>query len=177
MTAYRIAAVAAVTMTVALVAGALSPRLAAAGQEGSSIQQQTATLAASNYQVWWYSRFPSQTATLAGTARNEAKIPYVEYTVRARELETLQISWSTHLNTEGNFVLAALSRARFLVELVNKDGRVVCTEGPYDMRQEVLKNDVVIDCGSLPAAWWLLSAGSLGGITAGVEITDASPAR
>ena len=39
---------------------------------------------------------------IAGTAKNEAKIPYTEYTVRARELESLLLTWSTPLNTEGD---------------------------------------------------------------------------
>ena len=118
-----------------------------------------------------------QTATIAGTAKDEAKKPFVDFTVRARKVADGQVAGTTPLNTEGNFSLPDLSSDRYLVELLNKNGKVVCTEGPFDLTAQMLKNDVVIDCGKVPAAWWLLGAAAAAGITAGVVAADASPAQ
>ena len=121
-----------------------------------------------------------QTATLAGTAKDEAKKPYADYTVRARDVSTGMIAGNVPLNTEGNFSLPDLSTTKYLVELVehknNKD-KVVCTEGPFDLTQQMLKNDVVIDCGKVPAAWWLLGAAAAAGITAGIVASNSSPSQ
>ena len=118
-----------------------------------------------------------QTATIAGTAKDEAKKPYTDNSVRARDAASGQIAGMTTLNADGNFSLPALSSAKYLLELVNKDGKVVCTEGPFDLTQQMLKNDVVIDCGKVPAAWWLLGAAAAAGITAGVVAANASPSQ
>ena len=122
-----------------------------------------------------------QTATIAGTAKDEAKKPYSDYSVRARDVSTGQIAGNVPLNQEGNFSLPDLSSSRYLVELVrhqnkNQD-KVVCTEGPFDLTQQMLKNDVVIDCGKVPAAWWLLGAAAAAGITAGVVTATGSPSQ
>jgi len=121
-----------------------------------------------------------QTATIAGTAKDEAKKPYSDYTVRARDVSTGMIAGNVPLNTQGNFSLPDLSSSKYLVELVlhknNKD-KVVCTEGPFDLTQQMLKNDVVIDCGKVPAAWWLLGAAAAAGITAGIVAANGSPSQ
>ena len=54
---------------------------------------------------------------------------------------------------------------------------MVCTEGPFDLTQQMIKNDVVIDCGKVPAAWWLLGAAAAAGITAGIVAANASPSQ
>ena len=119
-----------------------------------------------------------QTATIAGTAKDEAKKPYTDNTVRARDTAQGTVAATTPLNAEGNFSLPNLSSAKYAVELVNKNGKVVCTEGPFDLSQQLLKNDVVIDCGKVPAAWWLLGAAAAAGITAGIVAAGpASPAQ
>ena len=122
-----------------------------------------------------------QTATIAGTAKDEAKKPYADYSVRARDVSTGQIAGNVPLNQEGNFSLPDLSSSRYLVELVrhqnNNQDKVVCTEGPFDLSQQMLKNDVVIDCGKVPAAWWLLGAAAAAGITAGVVTATGSPSQ
>jgi hypothetical protein len=121
-----------------------------------------------------------QTATLAGTAKDEAKKPYANYTVRARDVSSGQITGTVPLNTEGNFSLPDLSSSRYLVELIRKENnkeKVVCTEGPFDLTQQMLKNDVVIDCGKVPAAWWLLGAAAAAGVTAGIVAANASPSQ
>ena len=135
----------------------------------ASVAAETALLAAGQ-----------QTATIAGTAKDEAKKPYADYTVRARDVSTGMIAGNVPLNTQGNFSLPDLSSSKYLVELVlhknNKD-KVVCTEGPFDLTQQMLKNDVVIDCGKIPAAWWLLGAAGAAGITAGIVSADNSPSQ
>ena len=118
-----------------------------------------------------------QTATLAGTAKDEAKKPYTDFSVRARDVSSGQIAGTTTLNQDANFTLPDLSSAKYLVELVNKQGKVVCTEGPFDLTQQMLKNDVVIDCGKVPAAWWLLGAAAAAGITAGIIAATNSPSQ
>jgi hypothetical protein len=120
-----------------------------------------------------------QTATIAGTAKDEAKKPYADYSVRARDVATGMIAGNVTLNQDGNFSLPDLSSARYLIELVKKQNdnndKIVCTEGPFDLTQQMLKNDVVIDCGKVPAAWWLLGAAAAAGITAGIVATGDNP--
>jgi hypothetical protein len=121
-----------------------------------------------------------QTATIAGTAKDEAKQPYSDYTVRARDVSTGMIAGNVPLTTNATFTLPDLSSSRYLVELVehkNNQDKVICTEGPFDLTQQMLKNDVVIDCGKVPAAWWLLGAAAAAGITAGIVAANASPSQ
>src|SRR5690242_1680124 len=116
-----------------------------------------------------------QTATLGGTAKKEAKKPYTEFSVRARDVQQGQIAGSMPLDTNANFSLVNLPPAKYLVELLNKDGKVVCTEGPFNMQQQLVKDNVDISCNHVPAAWWLVGAAAAAGITAGV--VSASPSR
>jgi len=114
-----------------------------------------------------------QSTTLSGTAKDQAKSPYTDFQVRARDVTAGAIAESAKLDGQGNFSLAGLSPQNYLVELVNKDGKVVCTEGPFDMSKQAIKNDVVIKCGKNPAAWWLLGAAAAAGVTAGVVAGQA----
>ena len=121
-----------------------------------------------------------QTATIAGTAKDEAKQPYADYTVRARDITTGMIAGNVPLNSDALFTLPDLSSSKYLIELVqhkNNQDKVVCTEGPFDLTTQMLKNDVVIDCGKVPAAWWLLGAAAAAGITAGIVAANASPSQ
>lgn len=122
--------------------------------------------------------FAQQSTTLSGTAKDQAKSNYTDYQVRARDVKAGAIAESVALDGQGNFSLTGLSTMNYLVELVNKDGKVVCTEGPFNLAQTAIKSDVVIDCGKVPAAWWLVGAAAAAGITAGVVAGgDASAAR
>lgn len=119
-----------------------------------------------------------QSTALAGTAKDEAKKPYTDFTVRARDVKAGSIAGTIPLDAQGNFSLTGLSTQNYLVELVNKDGKVVCTEGPFDLSKQAIKNDVIVDCGKVPAAWWLLGAAAAAGVTAGVVTAGpASPSR
>lgn len=117
----------------------------------------------------------AQSTTLAGTAKDEAKKPFTEYTVRARDVKAGTIGGSTPLDVQGNFSLIGLTSQNYVVELLNKDGKVVCTEGPFDLAKQPIKSDVVVDCGGIPAAWWLVGAAAAAGITAGI-IATGTPA-
>ncbi|MBS1817515.1 MAG: hypothetical protein JSU08_06280 [Acidobacteria bacterium] len=122
--------------------------------------------------------FAQQSTSLAGTAKDEAKKPYTDYTVRARDVKAGTIAATVVLDNQATFSLGGLTTERYLVELVNKDGKVVCTEGPFDMAKQAVKSDVVIDCGKVPIAWWLLGAAAGAGITAGaIASNPASPSR
>ena len=105
--------------------------------------------------------------SITGTAKNEAKKPFPDYSVRAREVKQGVIAATVQLDPQGNFTLAGVDPANYLVELLNSKGKVVCTEGPFDLTKQPIRKDVKIDCGN-PAAWWLLAAAGLAGITAGV---------
>lgn len=101
------------------------------------------------------------TGTISGTAKNEAVKPYADYTVRARDIDK-GATWSdSTLADDGTFALTGLrTDQKFIVELVRKDGKVVCTEGPYTQ-----KTDVNIECGK-KAAWLVLAAAGAAGVTA-----------
>ncbi len=118
-----------------------------------------------------------QNVTLGGTAKHEAKKPYSDYSVRARNTQTGQIGATGMLDVNANFNMAGMPPANYVVELLNKDGKVVCSEGPYNMTQQFAKTDVNIDCDHVPAAWWLIGAAAAAGITAGVIAANASPSQ
>lgn len=127
--------------------------------------------------------FAQQSASLSGTAKDEVKKDFQEYVVGARDVNAPK---GTHekeakLTDKADFSLTDLSAKQYLVELIhrknNKD-EVVCTEGPFDLSKQPVKSDVFIDCGKIPAAWWLVGAAAAAGVTAGIVAGgDASPAR
>ena len=109
-----------------------------------------------------------QNATISGTAKNEAQKPFPDYTARARNAQDGQIAGMTPLDANANFSFTGLPLATYVVELVNRNGKVVCTEGPFNLSQQPVKDNVNISCNKVPAAWWLLGAAAAAGITAGV---------
>jgi hypothetical protein len=114
---------------------------------------------------------------ITGTAKKEARRPFTDYSVRARNVQLGVIGATTKLDQDGNFALASVDPASYLVELLDSKGKVVCTEGPFDLSKQPVRNNVNIECGK-PAAWWLLAAAGAAGITAGVVSNDpASPSR
>jgi hypothetical protein len=106
---------------------------------------------------------------LSGTAKHKAEKPYKEYTVRARDVSAGTIAATSVLDDSANFSMPSLTLANYLVELVNKDGKVVCTEGPFQLSQAAAqKTNVDIDCGMPPAGWLLVAAAAAAGLTAGI---------
>jgi len=120
--------------------------------------------------------FAQQSTSLAGTAKDEAKKPFTDYTVRARDVKARTETPGQPLDAQGNFSLTGLTTANYLVELLNKNGKVVCTEGPFDLSKQAIKSDVVVDCNKVPASWWLLGAAAAAGITAGIVASGSDPA-
>jgi hypothetical protein len=89
-----------------------------------------------------------------------------------------QIVSTTPLDEHGNFTMTHLKATMYIIELTSKEGKVICTEGPFDMTKRTLQDDIVIDCDKVPAAWWLLGAAAAAGVTAGTATgSPASPAR
>ena len=116
--------------------------------------------------------------TISGIAKKEAKKPYADYTTRARDVQTGVIAGTaTNTDPDANFTITGLPPANYVVELLNKDGKIVCTEGPYNLTQTFVKNDVDISCNKVPAAWWLLGIAAAAGITAGVVVANQSNAQ
>jgi hypothetical protein len=118
-----------------------------------------------------------QQGQISGTAKDQAKEPYADYSVRVRDVANGQIGGTTALDNSGAFTVASLPTANYVVELLNKDGKVVCTEGPFDLAQQLIRDGVIVDCNKFPAAFWLLGAGAAAGITAGVVAATGSPSR
>jgi hypothetical protein len=120
----------------------------------------------------------AQSGQISGTAKDEAKKPYTDFSVRARDVQSLQVAGTTQLDSEGAFTLPNLTLNRYSIELVNKDGKVVCTAGPVDITQQYNQGGVVIDCNKIPLVWWILGAGAAAGITAGIVTNGpGSPAQ
>jgi hypothetical protein len=119
-----------------------------------------------------------QSTSLAGTAKDEAKQPYSNYTVRARDVTAGTIADTTPLNAQGGFSMTGLTSAKYIVELV-KGSKIVCTEGPFDMSQQAIKSDVIVDCNKKAATAALVAAALAAGVTAGVVAAGgpASPSR
>ena len=116
--------------------------------------------------------------TISGIAKKEAKKPYTDYTTRARDVQTGVIAGTaTNGDPDANFSITGLPPANYVVELLNKDGKIVCTEGPYDLTRTFVKNDVDISCNKVPVAWWLLGIAAAAGITAGVVVANQSNAQ
>jgi len=114
-----------------------------------------------------------QTVTVTGTAKKEAKRPYTDYVVRARQVDTGQIAASVPLDGSANFGFTGLTPASYLMELVNAQGRVVCTAGPFAAGGPL--TGVSIDCDKKKpsAAWLLLAAAGAAGVTAAVIATPS----
>jgi hypothetical protein len=116
-----------------------------------------------------------ETGTISGKATSEAQRPYSNYLVQLRDPATAQVVKTAQLNDQGLFNFTALPLSqRYVVELLNvRENRVVCTEGPYVLSPAVrARQNIDVNCGTNPAAWWLLVAGA--GAAAGVAVLTAS---
>ena len=118
----------------------------------------------------------TQTTIIRGTAKDEAKTPFTDFTVQARELEAGRMTNSVPLDQDGNFVLKGLPVYKYMLELIDPQGRVVCTEGPLDVTTTQPTLDVDVNCGHVPAAFLILGAAAAGGAVAGVTVDPPASA-
>ena len=115
--------------------------------------------------------------SITGIAKDSRK-PHPDYSVRGRITEGAgagNLTQPVQLDTNARFNLTGMDPAKYVIELLNKDGKVICTEGPFDLTQQANRQNVVIDCAN-PAGWWLLAAAAAAGVTAGVVAADDEPA-
>jgi len=117
----------------------------------------------------------AQNAAISGTAKNEAKKPYTSYNTRARNTQNGAIAGTVALDANGDFSLTGLSPANYVVELLDGNGKVVCTEGPFNLTQSPAQSNVNIKCNKkVPTSLLLLGAAGAAGITAGVVGSGSS---
>ena len=121
------------------------------------------------------SLFAQQSTSLAGTAKDEAKQPYTNYTVRARDVTAGTIADTVPLNAQGGFSITGLTTAKYHRGTREQEDKVVCTEGPFDMSQQAIKSDVIVDCNKKVVTTALVAAALAAGVTAGV-VAGNSPA-
>jgi len=113
---------------------------------------------------------------LSGDARAEAKQPYSDFSVRARNTATGAIESTAILDSQGNFMLDGLSNGKLSVELTKVgQNKVLCSAGPFDIKPGAASADaafgqsnISISCNRPIAAWLLLAAAAAAGVTAGV---------
>lgn len=119
----------------------------------------------------------AQQGGISGTATDEARRPYSDFSVRVRDPQSGQVFGTQVLDAQGRFSFGGLTLGQnYLVELIqtNANNRIVCTEGPFGLNQQLTsRTDVNIDCGGPPAALWLL-AGAAGVVTAVGLLTQSN---
>jgi hypothetical protein len=123
-----------------------------------------------------------QNGVISGSAAAEAKQPYTQYIMRARDVSNNQIAQTTTLDANAEFALNGLSAGSFMVELVKgaapsgQGGKIICTAGPFTLQDGasqvgdlMMKKGANVRCNRpVSAAWWLLGAAAAAGVTAGV---------
>jgi hypothetical protein len=122
-----------------------------------------------------------QDGVISGSAAAEAKQPFNQYIIRARDVSNNQIAQSTTLDANAEFALNGLTPGSFMVELVKgaapngQGGKIVCTAGPFTLQDStsqvndlMIKKGANVQCNRPVAAWWLLGAAAAAGVTAGI---------
>ena len=116
------------------------------------------------------------TGVISGKATSEAKKPYTDYTVQLFNVATGSVAGTAALDNDGRFKFNDVALSTRLQVQLMKQGRVVCTEGPYTLSQTMLsRTDVDINCGNHPAAWWLAAAS--GAAAAAIAVGVNSPTK
>lgn len=121
---------------------------------------------------------------LSGDARAEAKQPYSDFSVRARNVSTGAIEATAILDSQGNFMLDGLTEGKLKVELTKVgQNKVICSEGPFNIKAGAAsagaafgQSDISIKCNNPAAAWLLVGAAAAAGVTAGVVAGGDDPA-
>jgi hypothetical protein len=130
-----------------------------------------------------------QNGVIAGSAAGEAKQPYSQYIVRARDVSTNVSTVQTTLDATGQFALNGLTAGSFMVELVKvKAGedpaksKAVCTAGPFTLQDSsaqitdlMIKKGANVAC-NRPQSAYILLAGALAlGVGAGAAGSTTAP--
>jgi hypothetical protein len=130
-----------------------------------------------------------QDGVISGTAVAEAKQPYTQYIIRARDTQSNLISQTTTLDAEAKFALNGLMAGSYMIELVKgagpngQDGKVVCSAGPFTLQDAdsavtdlMIKKGANVQCNRPMAAYYLLGAAAAAGVTAGIAAGGDAPA-
>jgi hypothetical protein len=122
-----------------------------------------------------------QDGVISGSASAEAKKPYDQYIIRARDVSTNTVAQKTMLDTNADFAVNGLTSGTFLIELVKdaqpngEGGKIICTAGPVTLQDSasqindfMMKKGANVRCNRPETAYWLLGAAAAAGITAGI---------
>ena len=123
-----------------------------------------------------------QNGVIAGSAAAEAKQPYSQYVIRARDVSNNSFPAQTTLDANGQFALNGLTAGSFMVELVKvksgqgpNEGKVVCSAGPFTLQDSsaqisdlMIKKGANVHCNRPMAGYYLLGAAAAAGVTAGL---------
>ncbi len=122
-----------------------------------------------------------QDGVISGSASAEAKKPYEQYIIRARDVSTNTVAQKTMLDANADFAVNGLTPGTFLIELVKdaqpngEGGKIICTAGPFALQDSasqindfMMKKGANVRCNRPVAAYWLLGAAAAAGITAGI---------
>jgi hypothetical protein len=129
-----------------------------------------------------------QNGVIAGSAAAEAKQPYNQYTMRARDVSSNAIPQSTTLDASGQFALNGLAAGTFMVELVKgaaadgSGGTVICQAGPFTLQDAasqisdlMIKKGANVSCHRPQAAYILLAGAAAAGAAAGLAGSTTPP--
>ncbi len=128
-----------------------------------------------------------QNGIISGSASAEAKQPYTQYIIRARDVASNNIAQHTTLDAQAEFAVNGLAAGTFMIELVKgaapngQGGKVICTAGPFTLQDGaaqvndfMIKKGANVHCNRPVAAYWLLGAAAAAGIGAGIAAGGTS---
>jgi hypothetical protein len=129
-----------------------------------------------------------QNGVISGSAAAEAKQPYTQYIVRARDTTNNTITQTTTLDAQAQFALNGLVAGTFVVELVKgasptgQGGTVVCHAGPFTLQDSgsqindlMIKKGANVSCKRPMAAYLLLAGAGIAALGAGETAATGGP--
>jgi hypothetical protein len=130
-----------------------------------------------------------QNGVIAGSAAGEAKQPYSQYVLRARDVSNNTFPAQTTLDANGQFALNGLTAGSFMIELVKvkagqdpNGGKVVCSAGPFTLQDSsaqitdlMIKKGANVACNRPQAAYILLAGAAALGVAAGTAGSTVPP--
>jgi hypothetical protein len=130
-----------------------------------------------------------QNGVISGSAAAEAKQPYSQYVIRARDVSNNTYPTQTTLDANGQFALNGLTAGSFMVELVKvkanqgpNQGKVVCSAGPFTLQDSsaqiadlMIKKGANVACNRPQAAYILLAGAAALGVAAGTAGSTTPP--